>query len=546
VDTQALLTYLKRHLTRDAMAYLVQLDAPLTGPLGLRRWVAGLDLEAFVRLYFNDEFTLDFAPVHRAFLKDMDAIRTRATSGQRGVKLARAIPRGHAKTTFYSRVLPAHGFLYNWSPLTVLLGNTQTSAERLLKNIKEVLERSPEIAEDFPDLKGGTWGTERLEGPEGQTITAFGRGNGGIRGVSNPRRPSLIVGDDLDDDDLVRSQVQVDAATDWLNRAVLQLGDNVRFTTSFVFVGTVLSKTSLIWGLLNRPDFQALVEKGVKRWAAREDLWAEWEAQYLALARDGKQPADADGDLFYQGHKVDMLDGTEVLWDRPDAYYYLMVYRLASPRGFPTEIQNSPADGANTLGRPAYIARGMLPPRSECEWLAALDPTEKGGKKNDLAAYAEAWFHPRTRRLFIVHLDAKRRSYQQTIQTIVDRLTSCQADGDYLDGFWVEENAAGGVISDLLAERLSAQGVTTAPQKFYSGSQDHKSDKIEALAEYTARGQLFLVDDLDAELAAEWEAWPGSRNDDALDAVGTIVSKLRDAERLDLVQVTGPMSSIGA
>lgn len=544
MDTQVLVRYLQRHLSRDAMGYLAQLDAPLTGPDGLRRWVAGVDLEAFVKLYFPEEFTLDFAPVHRAFLADMDAIRTRATGGQRGLKLARAIPRGHAKTTFYSRILPAHGFLYSWSPLSVLLGNTQTAAERLLKNIKEVLERSEAIQEDFPGFRGAIWGTERLEGSDGQTIVAFGRGNGAIRGVSNPRRPSLIVGDDLDDDDLVRSQVQVDAATDWLNRAVLQLGDNVRFSTSFVFVGTVLSKTSLIWGLLNRPDFQALVEKGVRKWSSRPDLWKEWEDTYLTLARDGKQPADADGDQFYQDHKDAMLEGTEVLWDRADAYYYLMVYRLASPRGFPTEIQNSPEDGANTLGRPVYLPRGMLPPRSECEWLAALDPTEKGGKNNDLAAWVEAWFHPRTRRLYITLVDAKRRSYQKTIQAIVDRLRTAQAQGDYLDGFWIEENAAGGVIADLLTERLGAAGVSSFPEKFYAGSQTHKSEKIEALAEYTARGQLFLVEDLDAELAGEWEVWPGSKNDDALDAAGTIVMKLREAGRLDLVIPTGPMGDI--
>jgi hypothetical protein len=531
--------YLGRHWSRDQLAYLASLDAPLTGPRGLRRWLGQQDAGAFVKLYFPDEFVLDFAPVHRRFLADIDDIRARAVSGQRGVKLARAIPRGHAKTTFYSRVLPAHGFSYGWSPLTVLLGNTQTAAERLNKNLRETLLGSAAWCEDFPEIAGGaSWGSDRID-YAGRTIVAFGVGNGAIRGVSNPVRPRLIIGDDLDDDQLVRSQVQLDAAIEWLNKSVLQLGDNVRFTSSFIFVGTVIRRTSIMGHLLGRPDFDRLVEAGVKRFADRQDLWAEWEAWFLERARDGAQPTDAEADEFYQAHKAEMLEGTQVLWDRPDAYYYLMVYRLAAGKAaFQAEIQNAPDEAGGALGRPAYIRRADLPPLAECERLAALDPTEKGGARNDLAAYVEVLFHPRTRRLFVDYVDSQRRSYKDTIAAIVKRLKDHQAAGVYLDGFWVEENAAGGIQADLLNERLGAAGVHTVPTKFYSSRP--KAEKIEALAEYTDRGQLFVVEDVAAQLATEWEAWPHGRNDDTLDAVGTVVMQLKDQGRLDLVAPTGP------
>ena len=538
MDKQVLAYYLKRHLTKDHLAYLLALGAPLTGPQGLRRWVAGIDAEAFTRLYFGSEFSLDFAPVHQRFLGDITEIRARSVAGRRGLKLARAIPRGHAKTTFYSRLLPLHGFLYGWSPLTVLLGNTDKAAQRLLKNIINVIDTTPEIQEDFPDYKGDYWGAERITSTWNTSIVVFGVGSGSIRGVSSPQRPRLVIGDDLDDDQLVRSEYQLDVAREWLDKAVMPLGDNVRFTSTFIFVGTIIKKTSLMAGILTRPDFDPLIEQGIKRFATNQPLWDQWRQWFLKLTTDGSQPKDADEDTFYQEHKAAMLEGTEVLWDRPDGYYYIMVYRLAAgDAAFFSEVQNTPQEANGTLGRPRYISRADLPPLEECEVLAALDPTEKGGANNDLAAYVELLFHPRTRRLFVNYLDAKRRSYKETIDAVSGRLLAHQQGGTWLDGFWVEENAAGGVVADLLNERLAALGVQTRPTKFYSSLP--KPEKIEPLAEYTARNQLFIVEDLDNQLVTEWEAWPHGRNDDSLDAVGTIVRHLKNAGRLDLVKKAG-------
>jgi hypothetical protein len=523
-----LVQFLQRHISRDVFNLLTANEIPLTGPTGLRRFVAGIDIEAFCKLYFPEEFHLDFPPIHQRFLSDLSDIRQRAVDGKPGVRLVRAVPRGHAKSTFYARILPLHGFLFSWSPLTVLLGNTQVSARRLLKNIRELLETNEAIREDFGDLRGEVWQEERIESAEGTTIVCFGAGSGAIRGVSKPEaRPSLIIGDDLDDDDSVRSPVQLAANKEWLDKSVMALGDQVRFTTSFVFVGTLIRKTSLLQHLIDSPDFDAIVEQGVKRFADNAELWAQWESWFLAQARDGRAPTDPATDAFYQEHRDELLAGTEVLWERPDAYYHLMRYRLSRGQAaFDSEVQNLPGAAGTRVNNVRLVA--SLPAETR-GWrvYGALDSTIKGGKTNDLAAWVEAWLDPQNKQLYVAHVDAKQRSYQETIDVVMGRLKAQR-----FDGLWCESNAAGSLIIDLLQERIDASGLPYLPTPVYNRLP--KEERIQTLSEYFGREQLFILDSTDPELIRELEG--NSPFDDAADALATLVLQLRDLGLLDLLE----------
>lgn len=174
MSTDLLFQYLKRYLSDDEFAALIQAGVSLVGLQGLRRWVAERDVEAFARLYFPSEFYLELAPIHRTFVADIEEVQRRQEARQPGLKLARAIPRGHSKTSWYARIMPLHALLYGWSELTVLLGNTQTSAERLLKNIRDCLEDTPGIVEDFGSQRGDVWQSDHIQAANGCSIRAFG------------------------------------------------------------------------------------------------------------------------------------------------------------------------------------------------------------------------------------------------------------------------------------------------------------------------------------------------------------------------------------
>jgi predicted phage terminase large subunit-like protein len=526
---QKLIEWARQLLTDEELAAIQHCD--LTGPNGLRRYLASQSIHAFIDLYFADEFYLPLAPFQLDILSDCQDIRDRATQQRPGVKLARALPRAHAKSTFYARILPLHGFLFDWSPLTVLLGNNDDAARRLVSNIKTAIESNETLQEDFPNSRGAYWGNEKLENSAGSVITSFGIGSGSIRGVSTGKyRPSLIIGDDLDDDKSVRSMVELANNKEWIDKSVLALGDNISYKTSFVIIGTIIRKTSLLRYILDNPQFYSLTASAVQRFATSQELWEQWRTTTLALAHNNEQPKDASEDIFYQEHKEELLANTQMLWDRPDAYRQAMLYKLANERAFYSEYQNQPQETGGAFGVATFVT--LPTDEREYDLLAALDPTEKGGKSNDLAAYVEVLFHRKQKQVIVSYIDAKQRSYSETIDTLARRV---RLRGKHYNGFWVETNAAGGIIRDLLSERFQQDAIPINIHGVHNTVP--KTDRISALSEYMQRGQLFFADTLPPEFHHELEAYPFVQHDDILDAISTIVLSLKERGLLDILYV---------
>lgn len=503
-------------------------DISLYGVDGLRRLVASKSIEAFTRLYFYEEFYLPFASIHYNMLSDMQDVHDRAIAGLSGRKIANAIPRGHAKSTFYSRILPLHGFLYDWSPLTVLLGNNDDAAKRFVANIKNIIETNNAIQQDFPDIKGSSWGYEKLQSNNGSVITSFGVGSGSIRGINTPSRPALVILDDIDDDKSVRSAVELANNIDWFSKAVMALGA-IDDTTSYIAVGTIIRRTSLMKHILERPNFNSRIEQRIKRWSSNVELWNQWQEIYLDLARKGEQPKDAVEDTFYQNNKAALLQDTEVLWNRNDEYYKAMVWKLANgDKAFNSEMQNTPAETDSMLV-PTFISPNGIN-ESEYDVLAALDPTIAGGKANDLAAYVEVLYHRKTKKIIVWYVDAKRRTYAQTIDIVVNRLKKRK-----VNGLWIEDNAHGLIVKDLINEKLRQEKIPLQAIGIYNTLP--KNDRIGALSEYMNRGDIVFIDTIAQELRDELNNWPISGTDDVLDSISNIVLYLKDKGLLPRIEI---------
>jgi hypothetical protein len=527
--------YLKRHMTYDQLSACVDDGVSMTGPWGLRRWVAERDVEAFVKLYFPEEFYLPFANIHESFISDIAQMRSRALAKVPGLKLARAVPRGHSKSSFYSRVAPIHGYLYGWSPLTILLGNNHTAADRLVKNIRDELTTNELLIEDFPDVQPEVWQTSHLQSKSGCTIRSFGVGSGAVRGVSRPgQRPSLIIGDDLDDDQSARSAVQLASNLEWFTKAVLQLGDQVTFTTSYVIVGTIIRSTSLMSHIIEAPDFAHIIEKGVLAFSGRQDLWDAWREWFIEEAKAGRKPVDPAHDAFYQAHRDDMLADTAVLWDRPDAYYTMMLYRLSSgEQAFWSEVMNQPNQAGGAMGRMPTV--DVAPTASEgWELIGSLDPTTKGGKSNDLAAWTEAWFHRGRKEVVLTYLDSKQRPYGETIDTVAKRIKAMNDKGHRYAAIFCEANSAGEVIANTLNEELDRRGIFQTVTKVNNSAP--KDDRIGLLSHFAGRRQFFVAGSVDQQFGVEWYGYPSHRFDDSLDSAATIVYQLKDLGLLDLLE----------
>lgn len=188
--------------------------------------------------------------------------------------LAIAAPRGHAKSTTVSFLRVIHAVLYKKKQYVVLVSASEDMAKRFLRRIRDELEFNNMIKWLFGEQKTEKWSETEIRTQSGSIIAAKGRGTQ-MRGlITGSTRPDLIICDDLEDDELVRSETRRQDLEDWFNAAVLPTLEPK--TGQLIFIGTVLHMDSLLNRLLDPafyPDFER------KRYAALDEnenaLWPE-------------------------------------------------------------------------------------------------------------------------------------------------------------------------------------------------------------------------------------------------------------------------------
>lgn len=136
-------------------------------------------------------------------------------------------------------------------------------------------------------------------------------------------RPDLIILDDVENDENVRTPEQRKKLKDWFDKAVSKCGDDY---TDIVYIGTLLHYDSLLAKTLANPAYRSIKYKAVIRFSQADDLWQQWETIFTDLSNDDRE---ADALAFFQAHKTAMLEGTQVLWEEKLSYYDLMVMRVS-------------------------------------------------------------------------------------------------------------------------------------------------------------------------------------------------------------------------
>ena len=139
---------------------------PLTGPRGLRKRLAAIDLGYFGRAYLKHYFVRKSPQFH----EELDAIWTKGVLKSRnpyreaveisrmdGSKSVVAAPRGHAKSTNFTFKDSLHAALYRYKHYIMILSDSSDQAEGFLTVIKRVLEENQDIREDFGKQQGKVW-----------------------------------------------------------------------------------------------------------------------------------------------------------------------------------------------------------------------------------------------------------------------------------------------------------------------------------------------------------------------------------------------------
>lgn len=168
-----------------------------------------------------------------------------------------AAPRKHAKTTSISLAYVLAAICFGFRDYILLISATEGLTVELLQSIRMEMTENEALIETF-QIHGlskdneadiiGYIGNRRFR------ILAKG-GEQKLRGIKwGTKRPNLVIVDDLEDDEQVRSQDRREKLRKWFFEALLQVGsDNCLYRV----VGTVLHLDSLLNRLLNSKSWKS-------------------------------------------------------------------------------------------------------------------------------------------------------------------------------------------------------------------------------------------------------------------------------------------------
>jgi len=476
----------------------------------------------------------------------------------RGLRLAIAAPRGHAKSTLVTLAYVLWCICEGTEQFIVLASDTYDQATDLLTAVKGELESNDRLRTDFPEVcedplvppKPERWRKDDLITRNGVRMFAMGAEQK-IRGRRNKSvRPTLIILDDIENEDLVRSEDAREGRWDWLMSSVLKAGTSI---TNVVVVGTLLHPRSMLAKLIDTrfsPSWMGFRYQAITSWAKRTDLWDKWEACYGNRLDHQGVSGPAAAKAMFEANKEAMLDGTSVLWPELEGYYALMVQRISEGSApFAAEKQNEPLDLLNSAFREHEIQFWDDPINGRfrtVEELLASDPhrfnivgtcdPSLGKPKGDDSAIITLAVHSTTKKMYVIGADICRRRPDATLDAILalHRIRRFNA-------FGVEDVQFQQFLRTELQRRADAQNLRLNVKGIKQSAD--KLARITRLQPLFAAGHLVLSK-RHPTLFNQLLEFPTGRRDDGPDALEMAVRMvdLRMASQQRIIGIKGALA----
>lgn len=250
------------------------------------------EIYGFVDLFLVERFD-DPSPTPKCHLEWWDLV------GSDHRRVAIAAPRGHSKSTSISLSFVLACMLFRKKQFAIIISYTERQAKRLIANIKLQLKNNKTLHKAFgvPKFIKDSETDLIVEMDDGYQfkILAYGSEQG-FRGETwDVKRPDLIVGDDLEDDEMVMSEERRLKFKEEFFSKLMPIGSR---SAHFRLVGTILHADSLLENLMpqtgggegkfpaGNPEFTKT--DGLRWW--NEDPKAKWKSmKYAAHTKDMTQ-----------------------------------------------------------------------------------------------------------------------------------------------------------------------------------------------------------------------------------------------------------------
>lgn len=465
----------------------------------IRRTRAQNDFRFFARTYFPHYVKSEESAFHKWFNDEVPR-RIDMAAGQ---LIEVSAPRGEAKSTLGTQLLTLWCVLTDRKHFVPIVMDSFDQAATMLEAVKVELESNPRLAMDFPAQTGPgrVWNAGVIISRNNVKIQAFGSGKK-MRGLRHgPYRPDLVVLDDIENDENVRSKEQRDKTESWVKKVVLPLGPPDG-SMDVVYLNTILHYDSVANRFHKSPQWVRVRFAAIIRWPDHMDLWEKWEEIYI---NEGEEEADA----FYAEHEAEMEAGAVVSWPSMRPLLKLMKIRAGDHHTFDCEYQNDPTNDEASffLGM-----RFWVQPCRDWVFLGSHDPSlGKKNKSRDPSATLVGGLDRNHGVLSVVEAIVKRRVPDRQIYDIVTFQSqyACQA--------WAFEAVQ---FQELLRQELvkqSAKAGIAVPAIPVQPSED-KELRIEGLSPHVNNG-LILFYQAHTVLNTQLRHWPEADHDDGPDAL---------------------------
>ena len=468
-----------------------------------------LSFQDWCQTFLPEHFRKGPSLMHLWLFRWLETMHTR-----RGEKLNVLAPRGGAKSTIGTLAYPLRMALERCEAYIWIVSDTFDQANTHLENIRQAFLDSPKLQSAYPSATGKHGPLHRagvLEFRNGVRLEAYGTGQR-IRGRRHGAfRPSLIICDDLQNDQHSRSSRQRANSREWFFGTLLKAGNA---QTNFIDLATALHRDALAMELSRTAGWKTRIFKALPRFPQNMALWEKWEEIYTQPNSDAPLLARR----FYESHRDAMHEGAVVLWPEEEDLYSLMKMRAeAGHAAFEREKQNEPInpelcewDERCFDGEGFWIERF---PENLAAKTMALDPSKgKDANHGDYSAYV------------LLGMDEHGELYvdSQMLRCPIDELV--EAGISLLrtfepDVFGVEGNQFQDLLADIFMTKLQEQRLPPL-RPCLLNNRVSKVVRIRRLGSYlTSRKLHFLNSPHNRLLVEQMRQFPVGDHDDGPDAL---------------------------
>jgi len=478
-----------------------------------------LESLAWGRKYLAEHFLRAPSRMHCWLGEQLDQLRE-----NRGTKINVVGPRGGAKSTIGTLCYVLRVAVEGTEPYIWIVSDTKHQAQTHLENVKHELEENEQLAIDYPQStgRGSCWRATTIVLRNGVVIESFGTGQR-LRGRRRrENRPTLIICDDLQNDQHMASALQRENSRHWFHGTLLKAGTK---RTNIVNLATALHRDALAMQLSRTPGWNSATFRAILRWPNDMELWARWEEIYSDVEN---RNARRDALDFYKANSKAMDAGADLLWPDEEDLYTLMKMRVEEGRtAFEREKQSSPIDPERCEWPEEYFDEHIWfdewPEGLQLKTIA-LDPSKgTDARHGDYSALVVLGVDRQG--LLYVEADLARRP---TTQMVTDGATQSQKHS--ADAFGVEANQFQELLAGELQLEFQRRGMSGAPPCAIH-NYANKQVRIRRLGPYLSQHRFrFLAKSQSTQLLVDQlRDFPLGTHDDGPDA---LEMALRLAEQL--------------